>query len=176
MSARPRAPCRCDRPPTRVAPGPCGAPWPGPSGRAASPSGSGRASALPARGREATVGCLLSWRLEPQVLVRGRVREALDVIHARFLDPRTDAPEEGQLVNRHVHRAIVHDLLDLVQQALALLPVQLARLALEEGLDLRDLAGRVDAALGRVHLDAGRRIAGGCAQAHDHAPQLVLAP
>src|SRR3984893_2797000 len=150
MSARPRAPCRCDRPPTRAAPGPCGAPWPGPSGRAASPSGSGRASGFPARGREATAGsgsprprgapasrrcpwsvCLLAWRLEPQVLVRGRVPEALDVIYARLLDPRTDAREEGQFIDRHVHRAIVHDLLDLVQQALALLPVQLARLTLE---------------------------------------------
>ena len=63
------------------------------------------------------------------------------MVHARLLYPRADAPEERELVDRHVHRPLVHDLLDLVQHALALLAVQLAGLALEERLDLRDHAG-----------------------------------
>src|SRR5258708_4868168 len=79
--------------------------------------------------------------LELQILVRCRVREALDVVHTRFLHPRADAPEEGQLVDGHVHRAVLHDLLDLMQHAFALLAIQLAGLALEEALDLRHLAG-----------------------------------
>src|SRR5439155_529615 len=76
-------------------------------------------------------------RLQLQILVGRRVGKALDVVDARFLDPRPDAPEERELVDRHVQSLVVHDLLDLVQHRLALLPVQLARLPLVEILDLR---------------------------------------
>src|SRR6266404_656018 len=90
---------------------------------------------------------------EPQILVRPRVREALDPVDTRLLDARPHAPQERQLVDGHVHHAVVHDRLDLVQHGLPLLAVQLARLTLEEILDLRDHARRVDAVLGDVGLD-----------------------
>src|SRR5207249_11745020 len=91
-------------------------------------------------------------------------------------DPRPDAPEERQLVDGYVQHPVVHDLLDLVEQSLALLSIQLAGLPLEAVLDLRDHARRVDAVLAHVDLDARRRVAGGRAEAHDDAPELVLAP
>src|ERR1700692_786150 len=68
--------------------------------------------------------------LECQILVRGGIREPLDVVDAGLPDARADAPEEGELVDGHVHHPVMHDLLDLVEQALALLPVQLSGLAL----------------------------------------------
>src|SRR5919201_4736770 len=82
-----------------------------------------------------------------QVLVRRGVREALDVIDGRLLHAGPDAPEERELVDRHVQHAVVHDLLDLVQQRLALLAVELARLPLEEILDLGHDTRRIDAVL-----------------------------
>src|SRR6188474_1072913 len=74
--------------------------------------------------------------LERQVLVRGGIGEPLDVVNAGLPDARADAPEEGELVDRHIHHPVVHDLLDLVEQTLALLPVQLSGLALVQLLDL----------------------------------------
>src|SRR6266581_4316241 len=104
---------------------------------------------------------LLSTRLDSQILVGRGVGEPLDVIRACLLDPRTHAPEERELEDRHVEHPVVHDLLDLVQHRLALLPVELARLALEEVLDLRHDPRRVDSGLQHVDLDARRRVAGG---------------
>src|SRR5262249_587994 len=52
--------------------------------------------------------------LELEILVRRGVGKALDPVDAGLLDARPDAPEEGQLVDRHVHHPVVHDLLDLV--------------------------------------------------------------
>src|SRR6266850_6210040 len=64
--------------------------------------------------------------LERQILVGGGIGEPLDVVDAGLPDARADAPEEGELVDGHVHHPVVDDLLDLVEQALALLPVQLS--------------------------------------------------
>src|SRR6266446_5248212 len=80
--------------------------------------------------------CCSSRTGQLQVLVGRGVREAPDMVHAGLLDARADAPEEGQLVDGHVQHAVVHDLLDLVDQGLALLPVHLAGLPLVEVLDL----------------------------------------
>src|ERR1700675_5021232 len=74
----------------------------------------------------------LSRGLERQILVGGGIGEPLDVVDAGLPDARADAPEEGELVDGHVHHPVVHDLLDLVEQGLALLPVQLSGLALVE--------------------------------------------
>src|SRR5205823_15000628 len=115
-------------------------------------------------------------RPDLEVLVGRRVREALDPVDARLLDPRPDAPEERQLVDGYVQHPVVHDLLDLVEQGLALLSIQLAGLPLEEVLDLRHHARCVDAVLAHVDLDARRRVPGGRAEAHDDALELVLAP
>src|SRR5262249_35732326 len=94
------------------------------------------------------------WTFEPEILVGRRVGVAPDQVDPRLLDPRTDAPDERELVDRHVGHAIVEDLLDLVQQPLPLPWVELARLTLEEILDLGDHAGGVDPALAHVRLEA----------------------
>src|SRR3989442_5495635 len=49
-------------------------------------------------------------------------------------------------------------------------------LALKEVFDLRHHSRRVDTVPGHVDFDARRRVAGGGAQAPDHALDLVLAP
>src|SRR6266545_4032723 len=114
--------------------------------------------------------------LQFHVLQRPRVREAADQIDARLLHARADAPDERQLVDRDVGHPIVEDLLDLVQQGLALLHVQLAHLALEEILDLGDDAGRVGAALADVRLEPRGRIAAGAGDADDGVLELAVAP
>src|SRR5439155_2059434 len=91
-----------------------------------------------------------SWLLQLHVLQRARVREAADQVDARLLHARADTPDERQLVERDVRHPVVEDLLDLVEQRLALLHVELADLTLEEILDLGDDAGRVGATLADV--------------------------
>src|SRR5437899_7507171 len=120
---------------------------PSTAGRSSSPTTRASRRSMRRGSRRARSG------LELQVLVRRRVREALDVVDARLLDPWPNAPEERQFVDRHVHHPVVHDLLDLVQHGLALLPIQLASLALVEVLDLRHDSRRIDAALGHVDFD-----------------------
>src|SRR5919201_5624230 len=70
--------------------------------------------------------------LQAHVLQRPGVREAPDEIDPGLGHAGAHAPDEGQLVDRHVRDAIVQDLLDLMHERLALLDVGLARLALEE--------------------------------------------
>jgi hypothetical protein len=70
----------------------------------------------------------------------------------------------------------VEDLLDLVHELLALLHVGLARLALEEVLDLGDDAGGVDAILAHVRFQPRGRVAAGAGDADDHVLQFLLAP
>src|SRR5262245_15647718 len=106
--------------------------------------------------------------LEPEILVGRRVGVAPDQVDPGLLDPRTDAPDERELVDRHVGHAIVEDLLDLVQQRLPLLRVELARLTLEEVLDLRKDAGGVDPALAHVRLEARGGVAASASNADDY--------
>src|SRR6185312_12876240 len=120
--------------------------WYGFCASAARPAGHGRAGLSAAQrctcestiSMRISLGAELPRSLEPEILVRRRVREALDVVHARLFHPRAHTPEEGQFVDGHVHHPVLHDLLDLVQHALALLAVQLPGLPVEERLDLRD--------------------------------------
>src|SRR5207249_2032432 len=121
-------------------------------------------------------GSLLSPWLELQIFVWRGIRKALDVIDARLLHAWPDAPGKRELVDGHVEHAVDHDLLDLVEHRLALLPIELPGLPREEVFDLGHDARRVDAVLGHVRLDPGRRIAGRSPESHDHAFDLVLAP
>src|SRR5262245_39529703 len=114
--------------------------------------------------------------LDLHVLQRPRVGEAPDQVDARLLDARADAPDERQLVDRNVGHALVQDALDLMEQGLALLRVGLARLALEEILDVGHDAGRVDAVLADVGIEPGRRVAARAGDADDYVLELLLAP
>src|SRR5262245_62477368 len=95
----------------------------------------------------------MSRTLEPEILIGRRVGVAADEVDPRLLDPRTDTPDERELVDRHVGHAIVEDLLDPMQQRLPPLRVELARLTVEEVLDLGKNAGGVDPALTHVRLE-----------------------
>src|SRR5262249_11354214 len=70
--------------------------------------------------------------LELQVLVRRRIREQRDEAQARLLDARTDPVQEAQLPERRVQHAVVGQALDLLEQGLAPLGIELARLLDEE--------------------------------------------
>src|SRR5439155_15381852 len=118
----------------------------------------------------------VSGSLQLQILVRRRIRVAPDQTDTRLLEPWTDAPGERQLVDRDVRHPIVEDLLDLVDQGLALLHVDLARLTLEQILYLGNDARAVDAVLADVRFEPHRRVAACPGDADDHALELLLAP
>src|SRR4030095_12165502 len=117
-----------------------------------------------------------STRLQLEILQGRGVRVAADQVDAGLFHARPDAPDERQLVDRDVRDAIVEDLLDLVHQRLALLDVGLARLALEEVLDLRDDAGGVDPLLAHVGFEPRGRVAAGAGDPDDEVLELLLAP
>src|SRR2546421_5258605 len=81
-----------------------------------------------------------------EVLVRRHVearnRRGHDVVHAG-----PDADREAEVIDRRLCDLLVQDLLDLVQQRLALLSVQLARLPSEEVVDLGQRTVREGAGL-----------------------------
>src|SRR5215468_10981964 len=117
-----------------------------------------------------------SRRFEPEILVGRRVGVAPDQVDPGLLDPRTDAPDERELIDRYVGHAIVEDLLDLVQQRLPVLRVELARLTLEEVLDLGNHAGGVDPPCAHVRLEARGGVTASAGNADDHVLELSLAP
>ena len=80
------------------------------------------------------------------------------------------APWEGLLVERRDEHPIGDDLLDLVQQRLALLAVELVRLPLEEIVDLRDGRRRRRCRLGEEGLEPGGGIARGAGGADERVP------
>src|SRR2546430_12174912 len=85
---------------------------------------------------------------ERQVLVRRRVRVAGNAAEPGLLGPRSDAVQECELPDRDEHDALVDELLDPVQEGLALLPVELRPLLPEEPVDVRVAA--VDVQIGRA--------------------------
>src|SRR5256886_3849227 len=100
-----------------------------------------------------------SLRLELHVLVRRRIGVAGDQPQTRLLHPGPVAVDERELPDRDEHRLLVHDLLDLVQQRLALLAIQLGSLILEERIDLRIAAVDIGTAGDDEGLQARRRVA-----------------
>src|SRR5919108_4761153 len=70
--------------------------------------------------------------LQAHVLQRSGIREAANQIDAGLFDARSDAPDERELIERNVRDALVQNVLDLVDERLALFHVGLARLSLEE--------------------------------------------
>src|SRR5206468_9477534 len=74
------------------------------------------------RARNLTCGLLGgSSQLEPNVLVRRRVRVVGDQGEGRLVNLRPDTPNESVFPDRSEHDAIVEDPLDLMEQRLALL-------------------------------------------------------
>src|SRR5262249_57101748 len=88
----------------------------------------------------------------------------------------TDTPDEALLEDRRDLHLLGDDLLDLVQDALALGPVELLGLTLEEVVDLGQRAVGVHAALGHERLQPRRRVAGRAGGADHQALQLPVMP
>src|SRR5215510_14804589 len=80
-------------------------------------------------------------------LVRRRVGMARNQAESGFPDPRAGAVDEGLLPKRRVDRALVDELLDLVQRRCAPRAVELARLLLEQRVDVRIAAVHISATL-----------------------------
>src|SRR4030095_7804802 len=85
--------------------------------------------------------------LQPEIVEGRRVRKGGDQRQCRLVDPRAHSVQEGILPYRGEDDTVGQDALDLPQHFLALLPVQLAGLALEQILDLGDHTGGVESAL-----------------------------
>src|SRR3989449_3746098 len=134
-------------------------------------------AAATGRARNLTSGLLGgSSRLEPNVLVRRRVRVVGDQGEGRLVNLRPYTPNESVFPDRSEHDAIVEDPLDLMEQRLALLAVELSRLLLEEVFDFGDDAVRVPAAPRRQQLDSSRRVAARARSAQHDTAELLLPP
>src|SRR5438105_6642479 len=114
--------------------------------------------------------------LELQVLRGGGVGVPGNQPGAGFLHTRPHAPDERQLVERDVERLVGDDLLDLVDELLALLRIELLRLPREEIVDPGMRAVGVDAVLRHVWLEPRGRVPEGGGDDEDHAVQLLLLP
>src|SRR5262245_3977448 len=77
--------------------------------------------------------------------------------------PRPDPDQRGLLHDRREHRALVHELLDPVQEPFTALGIHLARLIAEERIDVGIAAVRADPTRDHEGLDARRGVAGGAA-------------
>src|SRR6516165_5085087 len=113
--------------------------------------------------------------LELHVLVRREWRHP-HVGNGVLGDARTDAHQGAQIHDRRVHHPVDGELLDLVQQRLALFGVALVRLLAEQIVDVRIAAVGV-VALGlheRLHPAGG--VAGIARRGHEQAAQLLLLP
>src|SRR2546421_325709 len=89
---------------------------------------------------------------------------------------RSPPPDEALLEERRGGHAIRDDLLDLMEQGLALLAVQLLRLALEQIVDFGQRAVRVGAALGEKRLEPRGGVARRACRADEESRQLLLSP
>src|SRR5688572_27800610 len=94
------------------------------------------------------------WLPEAHVLVRRGEVEPRTEPDRGLLDARPDAVQRGRLEDAREHHALVHELLDLVERGLALLPVALLGLLPEEVVDVGMAARRVRCRADDERLDA----------------------
>src|SRR5262249_21250897 len=130
------------------------------------PRGSPRARAPPSR------RALLP--PERDVLVGRRIRVARDQAEPRLANPRAHAVQERELPDRREHHLLLEELLDLLEQCLALLPVGVGRLLLEETVDVRIAPVDIEAARHRKGLEPRGGIAEGAAAALHQVLELLL--
>src|SRR5215831_12297143 len=117
-------------------------------------------------------GVSSSGAFQAKLLGRSRIRKRGDQRQAAFRHPGPDPPDEAVLPDRGEDLALVQDPLDLEEQLLALLPVDLARLALEQVLYLGQDTVRILTALDGHALDAGGGIAACPLRAQHDAAEL----
>src|SRR5881396_1951810 len=107
----------------------------------------------------ATNGRSVLLALELHILEGRGVEVPVDEPEAGLRHARALATQERRFENRGEHHALVHELLDLVEDGLAALRVQLACLFPVEAVDVRVAAVRSDPPGNDEGLDARRRIA-----------------
>src|SRR6266705_1817964 len=142
--------------------------------RASTRSGSGAAGSARADCFRSLGSRFRTASFESQVLVRGRPRIVGDEPEPRLGDARTVPLQESELPDRQVHGLLVDQLLDAMQDRLALLAVELDRLLSEEAVDVPIAYVGVDAARDRERLEPGGRVPEDTAQAVDDVLQLLL--
>src|SRR3989441_179543 len=126
--------------------------------------------------------CSSGWRrlrrtspgLELHILVGRGERVARDEPEPRFLHTRPHAAQEGDLPDRRNHHLLVDELLNPVQDRLALLFVQHGCLLTEQPVDLGIAPIGVHSTRCHEGLDPCGRIAEGAAPALDEVPKLLL--
>src|SRR5262249_42995277 len=118
----------------------------------------------------------ISRPLQLEVFVRRRVGIAGNQADPGLLDARGNSRHGAELVDGHVHDAVVQDTLDLLEQCLALRTIALARLALEQILHFGQHAIRIEARRRHVGLEPRRRVAAGAVEPHQHALEPLIAP
>src|SRR5262245_10294462 len=86
---------------------------------------------------EAMAASPLDAALQADVFVGCGIGMPADQAECRFVNPRALAVEEGELPQRRVHRALMHQLLHAVQERRAFGAVRLRRLLGEQLVDVR---------------------------------------
>src|SRR6516162_4661219 len=112
--------------------------------------------------------------LQRDVFVGRGVWEACDQAEPRLADARSNTVEKGELPDRCKDCPLVHQLLHLVQDHLALLVVQFDRLLPIERVDVGVAAVDERAALDDVGFEAGRCVAKGAGTGQDDVFQGLL--
>src|SRR6266480_4815121 len=112
--------------------------------------------------------------LQCDILIGSGIGEARDQPEAGFTHSWPVAVDEGELPNRRIHRALMHDPLHVFEDRAALLLIELGGLLTEQLVEIRITAIRVGPALDRQSFQAGRRIAEGAAAALDQMLVLFL--
>src|ERR1700720_2008030 len=117
------------------------------------------------------------WRsaLQRDVLIGRGPRVSRDQAEGRLSDPLSDTAQSGQLPDRRGDHPLMHELLDFLQQRLALLMVEFGRLLLKQRIDIGIAVIGVGTTLHRERLEAGRGVAERGAAAHDQILELFLA-
>src|SRR6267143_1423544 len=112
--------------------------------------------------------------LELQILIRSGVSVVRDQAQPGFRHPLTYTVQEGGLEERSEHRLLVHELLDPVQDGLALLSVRLRGLLAEEPVDIGIAAVGEHALADHEGLDAGGGVPEGGAALAMKVLELLL--
>src|SRR4029434_2054908 len=113
---------------------------------------------------------------EFHILVRRRVDVASDESDPRLLHPGPHAIQGGVLPDRRDHHLLVQELLDAVQDRLALLRIELACLLPKEPVDVGIAAVNVGAASNHQGLESRGRVSGGDGVSLDETSVLLLDP
>src|SRR5262245_22917264 len=139
----------------------------------------GRTAARRRREARRRISCAVPdapWSLASQlhVLVGPREPPGFEETEPGFFHARPDAVEEGEVPDRREHRPLMDDLLDPVEDHLALRAIQLRGLLTEEAVDVGVASVRVRAAGDGEGLEPGRGVPRGADEEVDEVLVFLL--